>query len=67
MFKMFCHKENYLMKILLEFMLHKKDNGKEPFRFWSCVLDASINEEIVDYCYLNQDNEFGIEDFDDCG
>jgi hypothetical protein len=55
------------MKILLEFMLHKKDNGKEPFRFWSCVLDASINEEIVDYCYLNQDNEFGIEDFDDCG
>jgi hypothetical protein len=46
-------------------MLHKKNNDKEPFRFWSCVLDASINEEIVDYRYLNQDNEFGIKDFDD--
>lgn len=55
------------MKILVKFYLSikEKNDEKSPdeFLFWSCVLDTSIEEEIVDYDYLNKENEYKIKDF----
>jgi hypothetical protein len=52
------------MKILLVFSLFKNEKKEVCLPFWSCALDTSIDKDIVNYEYLNRENEYKIENSD---
>jgi hypothetical protein len=53
------------MQILLKFYIERKSSHDKQFLFWSCVLDAEINETEVDFDYLNRRNIYSIDEMDD--
>jgi hypothetical protein len=53
------------MQILLKFYVERNSGSDKRVLFWSCVLDAEINENEVDFDYLNRKNIYPIEKMDD--
>jgi hypothetical protein len=53
------------MQILLKFYVERKSSRDKQVLFWSCVLDAEISENEVDFDYLNRGNIYSIDKMDD--